>query len=69
MNMKAEKQKKDTSRLLTNGPQGEPTHDEIALRAYSLWEQQGRPQNQEIAFWLQAETQLRQSPNRSYVRP
>jgi hypothetical protein len=68
--MKASKQKNDNSpRLLTNGPQPEPTHEQIALKAYSLWEQQGRPQNQEIAIWLQAETSLRQSENRHGLQP
>jgi Protein of unknown function (DUF2934) len=67
--MKAAKQKKDASpRLLANGLPGEPNHDEIALRAYSLWEQQGRPQNQEIEIWLQAETQLRQSQHQHGVQ-
>ena len=67
--MKAPNQKKDAPpRLMTNGPPGEPTHDEIALCAYSLWEQQGRPQNQEVATWLQAETQLRRSQNQHGVR-
>ena len=68
--MKAEKQMKDASpRLLTNGLQGKPTHDEIALRAYSLWEQKGRPPSQEVAIWLQAETQLRQPRNQHGVQP
>ncbi len=67
--MRTANQKKDTSpRLLTNGPSCEPTHDKIALCAYSLWEQQGRPQNQEVAIWLQAETQLRQSQLQHGVR-
>lgn len=43
-------------RLLSNG---EPTRDQIARAAYQLWEQQGRPQNQDIGIWLQAESQLR----------
>jgi hypothetical protein len=68
--MKTTKQKKDAApRLLTNGSYGEPTHDEIALSAYSLWEQQGRPQNQEVEIWLQAEIQLRQSQSQHGVRP
>jgi hypothetical protein len=67
--MKAAKQKKDASpRLLTNGTHGEPTHDEIAFCAYSLWEQQGRQQNQEVEIWLQAEAQLRQSQSQHGVR-
>lgn len=62
MKMKIPKQKTDASpRLLANGSNGQPTHDEIALCAYSLWERQVRPQNYEGEHWLQAETQLRQS--------
>lgn len=62
--MKRSKPKK-TAALprLTNPPQAEPTHDEIARCAYSLWEQQGRPQNQEAKIWFYAEAQLRQSKN------
>ena len=67
--MKASTQKRNTPpRLLKNGPEGEPTHDEIALRAYSLWEQQGSPQNHEVETWLLAEAQLRQSQNKHGVR-
>ena len=58
--MKTAKPKNDTApRLLTNGGNGEASRDEIAQAAYYLWEQQGRPQNQEVQIWLQAETQLR----------
>ena len=58
--MKTTKQTKDTPpRRLTNGSCNEPAHDDIAFRAYSLWEQSGRPENHEIETWLQAETQLR----------
>ena len=67
--MKTATQKRNTSpRRLANRPNGEPTHDEIALCAYSLWERQGHPQSQEVAIWLQAETQLRQSPNQHGVQ-
>lgn len=60
--------KKATPRLITNGSNGEPTQDAIALRAYSLWEHRGHPQNQELEIWLQAEAQLRQSQNQHGVR-
>ena len=67
--MKTTTQKQGTSpKLLANGQHGEPTHDEIALRAYSLWENQGHAQNQELANWLQAEVQLRQTLNQDGVR-
>lgn len=36
------------------------TSDLIAVRAYSIWEQEGRPQGHDVANWLLAEKQLRQ---------
>ena len=36
-----------------------PTHEQIALRAYLLWQQKGRPQGQEVALWLQAESEIK----------
>lgn len=60
--MKTTKQKKGAAPLLLgNGSRSEPDRAEIARRAYSLWEQQGRPQDQDLGLWLQAEAQLRQS--------
>jgi hypothetical protein len=41
-------------------PRREITSDLIALRAYTLWEQQGRPQGREKDNWLLAESQLKQ---------
>lgn len=38
---------------------GAPTHEEIAVRAYHLWEKAGRPQARELECWLQAETEVR----------
>ena len=40
-----------------------PTPAEIALRAWQLWEQEGRPEGRDVAHWLQAEAQLRQPPS------
>jgi hypothetical protein len=34
------------------------TSDCIASRAYSLWENAGRPQGRDMEFWFQAEQQL-----------
>jgi hypothetical protein len=34
------------------------TNNCIANRAYSLWEDAGRPQGRDVEFWLQAEHQL-----------
>ena len=41
-------------------PRPEPTHDDIALCAMSIWEEEGRPQGRELEHWLLAETRLRQ---------
>ena len=38
----------------------EITGECIAARAYSLWEQQGRPHGRDFEIWLQAENQLKQ---------
>ena len=41
-------------------PRPEPTHDDIALCAMSIWEEEGRPQGRELEHWLLAEARLRQ---------
>ena len=41
--------------------QPEPSHDEIALHAFLLWEKEGRQTGREMTYWLQAEAQLRQT--------
>ena len=35
-----------------------PTHENIAMRAYRLWEQDGRKIGQDAKYWLQAEKEL-----------
>jgi hypothetical protein len=42
------------------GPRREITSDLIAVRAFIIWEQQGRPQGNDVANWLLAERQLKQ---------
>ncbi len=62
-NMKASKKRhKIAAQDVTKPAQTKPTHDEIARCAYSLWEQRGYPQNQELEIWFHAEAQLRQAP-------
>ena len=39
----------------------QPTHDEIALCAFLIWEKEGRQPGNEQTYWLQAESQLRAS--------
>jgi hypothetical protein len=36
------------------------TSEVIAARAYTIWEQQGRPQGREVENWLLAESQLKE---------
>jgi hypothetical protein len=36
----------------------EPTHDEIALRAWSIYERRGRSHGRAMSDWLEAKTQL-----------
>ena len=53
--------------------QHEPTHDEIALCAFLLWEKEGRQPGRESTYWLEAEAQLRltrlQFAEKKAVRP
>jgi hypothetical protein len=37
----------------------EPTHEEIALRAFLTWEKEGRQPGRESTYWLQAESEIR----------
>jgi hypothetical protein len=37
----------------------EPSQEEIATRAFFLWENAGRPAGQSSTFWLRAEAELR----------
>jgi hypothetical protein len=36
----------------------EATEDEIAVCAYFIWEQEGKPEGRALDHWLQAELQL-----------
>jgi hypothetical protein len=35
-----------------------PSREEVARRAYEIWELRGRPAEQELIHWLQAEQEL-----------
>ena len=39
-------------------PAGAPSHEAIAARAHALWAEQGHPENQDEAIWLEAESRL-----------
>ena len=34
-------------------------HNEVASRAYGLWERAGRPHGRDLEFWVRAEAELR----------
>jgi hypothetical protein len=38
---------------------GNDNRDQIRQRAYALWDEHGRPEGHETAFWLQAERELK----------
>lgn len=37
---------------------GQPRQEEIAARAYEIWDQAGRPEGMDIEHWTQAEREL-----------
>jgi hypothetical protein len=41
-----------------------PTHEEIALRAYQIYLEHGFQPGSELADWLTAERELRQTPEK-----
>jgi hypothetical protein len=46
-----------TPKLLA-APGPAASQDQIARRAYQIWEQTGRPAHRELEHWLQAEREL-----------
>lgn len=55
------KNRKTTATKRATAPAPEITSEEIARRAYFIWEQQGRPAGKEAEHWYQAEQQLKSS--------
>ena len=56
-----ERQEKDMAKTLgqpENKSQGKPSHEEIARRAYEIFEQNGRTPGCDLENWLAAEAQL-----------
>jgi hypothetical protein len=41
------------------------TEDHIRSRAHELWQQHGRPEGQDVEFWLRAECELIEGGNNS----
>ena len=46
------------------GPQGGPTLDQIAQRAYEIYQSRGGTDGQDMEDWLQAERELRRGSSR-----
>lgn len=57
--MSAKTKTNPAAKRITTPPHREPTHDEIALCAMTIWEEEGRPQGRDLEHWLLAETRLR----------
>lgn len=43
-------------------PDAVPTHEQIALKAYQIWEARGRPTGMDAQNWSDAEASLRAAP-------
>ena len=41
---------------------GNPTHSEVAKRAYEIWEKEGRPHGRDREYWARAEKELAGKP-------
>jgi hypothetical protein len=63
--MKTKTKRSSAAKQITNGPNGQLSHDDIAFAAYCLWEQEGRPQGHERDHWFRAEGLLRQARQHS----
>ena len=57
--MKRTRKQPVTKSIAPDCPNHQPSHEEIAAFAFSIWEQAGRPHGSNVEHWLQAEAQLR----------
>jgi len=48
-----------------SGGSSTPTRQEIAARAYKIWEKDGRPPGKELEYWLRAARELTAANNQS----
>lgn len=51
-----------TSTRAARTPQAEPTTEQIAQRAYEIYQSRGGTEGQDFEDWLEAERQLRRGP-------
>ena len=47
----------------------EPTREEVGLRAYFIWEREGKPQGREQQHWLQALAELKAERDKAIKPP
>lgn len=57
---KAMKKKKSIAVPREDRAMTDAADSEVAKRAYSLWENDGRPEGADLEYWLRAEQELRQ---------
>ena len=55
------------TKLLGNGSRRKPTADEVAVFAYTIWENEGRAHGHALDHWLQAELQLEITLNQEAI--
>jgi hypothetical protein len=60
-NLKSTRAARPASKQASSGARRaeSPTYEQIAVRAFEIWERQGRPEGQQMENWLQAEKELR----------
>ncbi|HWA10079.1 MAG TPA: DUF2934 domain-containing protein [Opitutaceae bacterium] len=46
-----------------------PTQEEVARRAYEIWETEGNPGGRDVEFWLEAERQLTARHRHPHAEP
>ena len=55
MRITVDPQKPGEMKVRSHGRSGKPGYNEIAARAYQLYEQDGRPQGKDLEHWFRAE--------------
>ena len=51
--------KRTTKKAVRGKKAAEPNFDEIAVRAFQIWEAKGKPHGQDMINWRQAEAEIR----------
>jgi Cu2+-exporting ATPase len=59
----------DSAAAMPQGKQGGDSHEQIAKRAYELYEQHGHQKGQEKQDWLQAEREIQKDSTQKWSIP